>query len=71
MNVAERPVGRRAKVGIEEEYASRVKAMGWSRLRAFHERLVEGRVEGWEPGKAFEYLVLRAFERKPRTPSSP
>ncbi len=58
-------------MGIEEEYASRVKAMGWSRLRAFHERLVEGRVEGWEPGKAFEYLVLRAFELEGATVTWP
>lgn len=71
VDVAERPVGRRARVGIEEEYASRVKAMGWSRLRAFHERLVEGRVEGWEPGKAFEYLVLRAFELEGATVTWP
>jgi hypothetical protein len=53
---------REASVGSEEEYKSRIKTMGWARLRAFHERLVEGRVEGWEPGKAFEYLILRAFE---------
>ncbi len=58
-------------MGIEEEYASRVKAMGWSRLRAFHERLVEGRVESWEPGKAFEYLVLRAFELEGATVTWP
>ncbi|QRN93398.1 restriction endonuclease [Archangium violaceum] len=49
-------------MGREDAYKSRIKAMGWARLRTFHERLIQGRVEGWEPGKAFEYLVLRAFE---------
>jgi restriction endonuclease len=53
---------REAKVGSEDDYTSRIRTMGWARLRAFHERLVEGRLEGWEPGKAFEYLILRAFE---------
>lgn len=49
-------------VGSEDEYRSRIRTMGWARLRTFHERLIAGRVEGWEPGKAFEYLILRAFE---------
>lgn len=50
------------KVGSEDGYTSRIRRMGWARLRAFHARLVAGQVEGWEPGKAFEYLILRAFE---------
>jgi hypothetical protein len=49
-------------VGSEDDYKSRIRTMGWARLRAFHERLIAGRVAGWEPGKAFEYLILRAFE---------
>ncbi|PTL85328.1 restriction endonuclease [Vitiosangium sp. GDMCC 1.1324] len=49
-------------MGSEEEYKSRIRTMGWARLRAFHDRLVQGRVQNWEPGKAFEYLILRAFE---------
>lgn len=49
-------------VGSEDEYKSRIRTMGWARLRAFHERLVAGGVKGWDPGKAFEYLILRAFE---------
>lgn len=58
-------------VGNEDTYKLRIKAMGWARLRAFHERLIEGRVEGWEPGKAFEYLVLRAFELEGATVTWP
>lgn len=49
-------------MGSEDDYKSRIRTMGWARLRALHERLIEGRLEGWEPGKAFEYLILRAFE---------
>jgi hypothetical protein len=71
IDVAERPVGRRARVGSEDEYKARVRAMGWTRLRAFHNRLVQGRVEGWEPGRAFEYLVLRAFELEGATVTWP
>lgn len=49
-------------VGSEDEYTSRIRTMGWARLRAFHDRLITGRLEDWDPGKAFEYLILRAFE---------
>jgi hypothetical protein len=58
-------------VGSENEYKLRIKTMGWARLRTFHERIVQGRVEGWEPGKAFEYLVLRAFELEGATVTWP
>jgi hypothetical protein len=55
----------------EDEYKLRIRAMGWARLRAFHERLLDGRLRGWEPGKAFEYLVLRAFELEGATVTWP
>lgn len=57
-------------VGNEDTYKSWIRAMNWARLRTFHERLIEGRAEGWEPGKAFEYLVLRAFELEGATVST-
>ncbi len=45
-----------------EEYEAQIQAMGWPELRALWNRIKVRGTPGWAPGKAFEYLVLRAFE---------
>ena len=37
-------------------------APDWSGVVPFWQRIVNQDTPGWDPGKAFEYLVLRAFE---------
>jgi hypothetical protein len=44
------------------DYAARIRALDWESLRDLWDRTARGRVPGWPPGKAFEYLILRAFE---------
>ncbi len=46
----------------EEEYVARVRKLGWPGLRKLWENIQARDTPGWEPGKAFEYLVLRTFE---------
>ena len=50
-------------MGVEEEYARRVQGMGQAELLAFWGRVKQReRIEGWAPGRAFEFLLLRAFQ---------
>lgn len=43
------------------EYQSRITALHWDDLRELWHAIQRGELPDWEPGKAFEYLVLRAF----------
>ncbi len=43
-------------------YQSQIQALGWAELRQLWAGVLAGDTPGWEPGKAFEYLILRAFE---------
>lgn len=43
-------------------YEKRISAFQWDDLLKFWESIEAGETPGWEPGKAFEYLVLRAFQ---------
>ncbi|HVA50242.1 MAG TPA: restriction endonuclease [Pirellulales bacterium] len=45
-----------------EEYEAAIGALDWTRLRDLWLAIKRRDTPGWEPGKAFEYLVLRAFE---------
>ena len=36
--------------------------MGWSELREMWDKIQKGTATGWDPGKAFEYLIPRAFQ---------
>jgi hypothetical protein len=49
-------------VSIGTDYTGRIRLLGWDGLRELWDRSARGPVPGWPPGKAFEYLVLRAFE---------
>ena len=42
--------------------AARIRLLDWDGLRDLWDRSANGRAAGWPPGKALEYLILRAFE---------
>lgn len=44
------------------DYVARIRRLGWPGLRELWEQIEAGRTPGWPPGRAMEYLVLRAFE---------
>jgi hypothetical protein len=45
-----------------EEYETNAQAMGWPELRVLWNQIKVRDTPVWPPGKAFEYLVLRAFQ---------
>jgi Restriction endonuclease len=45
-----------------EEYEAMILPLGWHDLRSLWERIKIRDTPGWDGGKAFEYLVLRAFQ---------
>lgn len=45
-----------------EEYEARIRAIDWSGLQLLWAAIQRRDTPGWDAGKAFEYLVLRAFE---------
>ena len=50
-------------MGREEEYVARARALQPRQLLDFWSRLMQSpTVEDWEPGRALEYFILRAFE---------
>lgn len=46
----------------EEEYRNKILEYKWDDLKGLWEAIKVDDTPGWEPGKAFEYLVLRAFQ---------
>jgi hypothetical protein len=46
----------------EIDYQQRIAAYDYPRLLALWAQIQAGETPGWDPGKAFEYLVIRAFE---------
>jgi hypothetical protein len=44
------------------EYQARIEMYQWTDLRLLWGAIVRRNTPGWESGKAFEYLVLRAFQ---------
>lgn len=45
-----------------KDYIARIRSMDWSGLQSLWEEVKAGDTPGWPPGKALEYLILRAFE---------
>jgi hypothetical protein len=45
-----------------EEREVQIKRLKWAGLRKHWAAIQSGNTPGWDPGEAFEYLVLRAFE---------
>jgi hypothetical protein len=46
----------------EAEYELTIKTLDRPQLLRLWEHVLDGNTPGWPPGKAFEYLILRAFE---------
>lgn len=44
------------------DYTRRIRLLDWDGLSRHWTDIQAGRTPNWEPGKAFEYLILRAFE---------
>jgi hypothetical protein len=44
------------------EYERKISEYDWDNLSALWESIESGTAEGWGAGRAFEYLVLRAFQ---------
>ncbi|MEM9538236.1 MAG: restriction endonuclease [Cyanobacteria bacterium P01_E01_bin.42] len=45
------------------EYEGAIAALGWEGLRSLWQNIEQGTTDSfWESGKAFEYLVIRAFQ---------
>jgi hypothetical protein len=49
-------------MATEIEYQQRIAAYNHAQLLTLWEEIQADDTPGWEPGKAFEYLVIRAFE---------
>lgn len=49
-------------MGSRAEYLERVSKLDWDGLRTLWSSIRERRTPDWSPGKAFEYLILRAFQ---------
>src|SRR5262249_26118807 len=45
-----------------EEYEARIKKLGWPGLRKLWKAIKDRDTPDWEPGKALEYMIIRAFE---------
>ena len=46
----------------DSEYQQRIGSYDWPGLLDLWQSVQRGDTPGWEPGRAFEYLVLRAFQ---------
>jgi hypothetical protein len=46
----------------DAEYEAMIGSLGWDGLRELWEAIQRRETPGWDEGKAFEYLVLRAFQ---------
>jgi hypothetical protein len=49
-------------MATDAEYTARIQTLSWPGLQELWQQIQERQTPGWEPGKAFEYLLLRAFE---------
>ncbi len=45
-----------------DEYEAEIKTYTWAKLKKLWQAIKNRDTPGWEPGKAFEYLILRSFE---------
>jgi hypothetical protein len=49
-------------MALASDYEQRVLSYGWEQLRDLWQGIEARNTIGWDPGKALEYMVLRAFE---------
>jgi len=59
---AHKPVIGDLTLVSSEKYENEIQLLAWNGLRTLWENIKNRNVPGWEAGKAFEYLVLRAFQ---------
>lgn len=52
----------RPSVSAASDYLLRIRALDWDGIERLWTSIRSGRTPGWPPGKALEYLILRAFE---------
>jgi hypothetical protein len=45
-----------------EQYEARIRKLRWPGLKNLWEAIKRRDTSGWEPGKALEYMIVRAFE---------
>ncbi len=48
-------------MATSEQYESIIASLQWDGLRALWDNIEKRNTPGWEQGKAFEYLVIRAI----------
>jgi hypothetical protein len=44
------------------EYKKRAQGLSWEALRSLWQQIQDGKTPEWDPGRAFEHLVVRGFE---------
>lgn len=44
------------------EYEARIQTYSWEKIADLWSQIEAGKTPGWQPGKALEYLILRAFQ---------
>lgn len=49
-------------MATEEEYQKRIEKWNWPELDALWSQIQQCDTPSWDPGKALEYLILKAFE---------
>ncbi|KRB42044.1 restriction endonuclease [Phenylobacterium sp. Root700] len=57
--MAQRP---KPKTKTPVDYVKKVRRLNWDGLEALWTKIQERNTKGWAAGKAFEHLILRAFE---------
>ena len=45
----------------DSEYEKRAEKMDWAELGTLWHQIKNGQIKDWDPGKALEYLIVRAF----------
>lgn len=45
-----------------QDYEARIQQLDWQGLHTLWEQIINGETPAWPDGKAFEYLILRAFQ---------
>lgn len=49
-------------MGKASDYQSKAKKMEWPHLADLWDQIGKGQTDGWPPGKALEYLVIRGYQ---------
>ncbi len=58
----QRLISGRLELTAVAQYEAMIQSLQWKDLRSLWEKIEERNTPGWDSGKAFEYLILRAFQ---------